>query len=143
MHIFHRMKIIARIYPGVSKVSTSSCYTFLNQGFDSVYIVFTRSKHRQSHVSFVIWLNLSTSKMCSDNYCILETHSEKIRVAFCKEVAQGIKAFFFHCLVFFSVSQVFSPEQRLGEIILFNISIKSLTHGPESHLTRTFLSITV
>lgn len=46
------MKITARIYPGVSEVSMSSCYTFLNKDFGSVYMVFTRFKHRQSHVSF-------------------------------------------------------------------------------------------
>lgn len=139
MHIFNRMKIIAKIYPGVSKVSISSCYTFLNKDFGSVYNVFTRSEHRQSHVSFVICLNSSTtSKMYSDNYCGLE--EQGMTRNFARRWLRGMQNFF--SIVFFSVSQVFSPEQMLGEIILLNISVRSLTQGPESHLN-SFLSITM
>lgn len=141
MYIFNRVKITARLYPRVSKISMSSWYTFLNKDFVSVYMVLSRSKHRRYHVSFLEeicnLLKLNTiSRIYSDNCCILEHHSEMNRLAFCKEVALGMQTF--SSIVFFSVSEIF-----IGEIILFNISIRSLTQGSESHLNKSFLSITV
>lgn len=118
-------KATVRIYPGVV-VEDPSLLTahFWIKGLDAFMMVFSKSKCRQTHVSLEWLYNLPKSEYKSKNALWQQLLHFKILSR--EEQTRAFQRSDFFALHFWQYS-IKGIQSWIGEIIVFNLSIRSLT----------------